>query len=140
MKRLIYFLLSILGLPLASCGDWNLKDAYGTPYVNFNIKARVVDGAGKPIKGIQAQVEYDKTNSDAKGNILLRTRHIDLPESLQIRFEDVDGVDNGGEFATREVFVEDVDAVKTGDKSGNWHRGDYEFNLGDVEMTILGEE
>jgi hypothetical protein len=85
-------------------------------------------------------VEYDKTNSNAEGNILLRTRHIDLPESSQIRFEDVDGADNGGEFATREVFVEDVDAVKTGDKSGDWHRGDYEFNLGDVEMTLDGEE
>ena len=140
MKRVIYFLLSLLGFPLSSCGNLGLMDAYGTPYVNFDIKARVVDGAGKPIKGIQAEVDYTQTSSDAKGNILLRTKLGAVPESVQICFEDIDGAKNGGEFAPCDLLIENIEAVKTGDKSGSWHHGDYELNIGDVAMKLDGEE
>ena len=60
MKRLIYLLLSLLGLPLASCEPAGLVDAYGTPYATFEPKDRVAEEEVKPVKsdiGDDADVE-----------------------------------------------------------------------------------
>ena len=139
MKRLIYLLLSLLGLPLASCENWGLVGEYGTPYVNFSVKARVVDEEGDPIKGIQAQIVKSYVNSkaysDEKGNILLRTNQLWDIDDVTLRFEDVDGPDNGGWFNTQEFIVDEDDIVQTGKPKGDWHEGDFELNVGDVSMS-----
>ena len=60
MKRLIYLLLSLLGLPLASCEPAGLVDAYGTPYATFEPKDRVAEEEVEPVKsdiGDDADVE-----------------------------------------------------------------------------------
>ena len=60
MKRLIFMLLSLLGLPLASCEPAGLVDAYGTPYATFEPKDRVAEEEVKPVKsdvGDDADVE-----------------------------------------------------------------------------------
>ena len=53
-------LLSLLGLPLASCEPAGLVDAYGTPYATFEPKDRVAEEEVKPVKsdvGDDADVE-----------------------------------------------------------------------------------
>lgn len=53
-------MLSLLGLPLASCEPAGLVDAYGTPYATFEPKDRVAEEEVKPVKsdiGDDADVE-----------------------------------------------------------------------------------
>ena len=53
-------LLSLLGLPLASCEPAGLVDAYGTPYATFEPKDRVAEDVVVPVKsdvGDDADVE-----------------------------------------------------------------------------------
>ena len=52
MKRLIYFLLSILGIAAMGCDREGSDDMcmYGTPYVTYKFNARVINPEGKPIK------------------------------------------------------------------------------------------
>ena len=39
MKKLLYMLLALLGISATGC----MRVEYGTPHVNFNLKARVID-------------------------------------------------------------------------------------------------
>ena len=57
MKKLLYMLLALLGISATGCDFGRVE--YGVPHVHFNLKARVVDEAGKPIEGI-----------DEKSNVL----------------------------------------------------------------------
>ena len=56
MRKLIYFLMTLLGFGAAAVGceggNFNQVAAYGAPYVVYRVSARVVDGEGTPIKGI----------------------------------------------------------------------------------------
>lgn len=141
MKRLIYFLLTLLGFGAVSCeesglgGGGNL-DAYGTPYVSYRITARVVNSEGVPIQGIEATGTDYETNSitvhsDEQGLISFTQRSFELPEGLRIY--DVDGEENGGEFKEKIVNVE----FKKVEDGESWNRGHYEADLGDVTLEHI---
>ena len=147
MKRLIYFLLSLLGFTAQSCdGVGNPFDdpvaMYGCPYANFTLSARVVTEEGEPIKDIILRNSNENSilnvnvSSDENGNILI-IDSIFLPslvEKIEVVFEDVDGEANGGEFATVEMDISDkVEQVAEGD--GGWYFGGYKADLGDVVLT-----
>ena len=52
MRKFICFMLTLLGFgAVVGCGE-DPVSAYGAPHVEFRVSARVVDEAGKPIKGI----------------------------------------------------------------------------------------
>ena len=60
MKRFIYFLFALLGFGAVACDNGSMDDVvaeYGCPHINFSLKARVVDEAGKPIEGIEVQTK-----------------------------------------------------------------------------------
>ena len=144
MKRFIYFLLSLLGFGTIACDNVSMKDVvaeYGCPHINFSLKARVVDEAGKPIEGIEVQTKdnafYADNYSDAEGNIDLNVSM--WPDTnIDLVFTDVDGEENGGEFETLELNISDkVVKVKEGD--GRWYQGEYAADLGDVTMTLKAE-
>ena len=144
MKRFIYFLLALLGVGAVSCDNDGWGDVvpeYGCPHMNFSLKARVIDEAGKPIEGIEVQTRngdfYMDNFSDAEGNIDLTTGM--WPNTnIDVIFTDVDGEENGGEFETLELNISDkVEKVKEGD--GRWYNGEYAADLGDVTMTLKAE-
>ena len=143
MKRFIYFLLALLGVGAVSCDNgWgDPVPEYGCPHMNFSLKARVVDEAGKPIEGIEVQTQnnafYADNYSDAEGNIDLKVGM--WPDTnIDLVFTDVDGAENGGEFETLELNISDkVEKVKEGD--GSWYKGGYKADLGDVVMTVKEE-
>lgn len=144
MKRFIYFLLALLGFGTIACDNGSMDDVvaeYGCPHINFSLKARVIDEAGKPIEGIEVQTKnnafYMDNYSDAEGNIDLQVSM--WPDTnIDLLFTDVDGKENGGEFATLELNIADkVEQVKEG--SGSWYEGSYKADLGDVVMTLKEE-
>ena len=143
MKRFIYFLLALLGVSAVSCdNDWfDVVAEYGCPHMNFSLKARVVDEAGKPIEGIEVQTKnndfYTDNYSDAEGNIDLNVSM--WPDTnIDLVFTDVDGAENGGEFETLNLNIADkVEQVAEG--SGSWYEGGYKADLGDVTMTLKAE-
>ena len=60
MKRFLYWLLTMLGFSsMVSCdGDINQHaDMYGTPSADYEIKGKVLDADGDPIKGIKVEVQ-----------------------------------------------------------------------------------
>lgn len=142
MKRFIYFLFVLLGFGGVACD--NMRDVvaeYGCPHMNFSLKARVVDEAGNPIKGIEVQTRngafYADNYSDAEGNIDL-TASMWPNTNIDLVFTDVDGAENGGEFETLELNIADkVEQVAEG--SGSWYEGGYKADLGDVVMTLKEE-
>lgn len=145
MKRLIYFLLTLLGFGAVSCEESGLGDGgnlneYGTPYASYRINARVVDSEGNPIGGIKVESQSGEEFgvSDTDGNINCEYRDSSL---ANIIFRDVDGLENGGEFENVVLawndFYKKLEKVEEGE---GWYQGVYELELGDVEMTLKSDE
>ena len=149
MKRLIYFLMALLGFGLTSCEDGEKSHfsgvvEYGCPHVNFALKARVVGQVGTPIQGIEVRLKgderfYNKTgfsdymgNIDAYGSVWPGSQY-------EVVFVDDDGEANGGQFESVELDI--TDKVRQTEKGDNrWYEGSYIAELGDVTMTLVADE
>lgn len=141
MRRLIFFLFGLLGFSAVSCekSDPGNLNAYGTPHVLFSLKARVIDEAGNPVKGIEvdANEHYWRDNkrfSDDKGLIDV-CGNVGPGDQYRVRFIDVDGEENGGEFETLELDITDR-VVKVSESSNGWCMGEYKAELGDVTLKL----
>ena len=144
MKRLLLFLLTLLGFSSAGCEEHFGVCEYGVPTASFSLKARVVDEAGNPIQGIEVRTKKgdyfeDRTgvsdylgNIDAHGSIWPGTQ-------CEVVFEDIDGPLNGGEFETLELDIKDK-VVQTEEGDGSWYNGGFAAELGDVTMTLKSED
>ena len=114
---------------------------YGVPTVDFAVKGRVVDGKGKPVKGLQVMLvnsEIDTDNlpdspyweqqlkrisdtTDAEGNFDVRTS--DRPwEKVRVMVTDIDGSKNGN-FEKKIVDVDFGDPEPTGGSVSSWKLG-----------------
>lgn len=93
---------------------------YGTMYDEYNpqylVSGRVVDSDGKPIKDLEVS-SSQWTTTDSEGRFRLGASY------ATIRIEDVDGVENGGEFEPREINIQD-----------KYSYGNYITDLGDIEL------
>ena len=151
MKRLIYFLMALLGFGSAGCEPESYGVAeYGVPMVNYQLKTRVVDSEGNPIKDIEVTVSEIEDFNNSWAYVLETTTQEDgtLANSrthgmmggfkLYIRLTDVDGEENGGEFEelVQSVNVNHLNKIEEGD--GNWYRGCYEVKVGDIVLEPKG--
>ena len=114
---------------------------YGVPTVNFDVKGRVVDAKGKPIRGMQVimiregmdaeSVPYDfpaegamssmVDTTDANGNFEVNVK--DTPwENKGILVRDIDGAKNGS-FESEVVNVEFGEPVLEGKEKSRWYLG-----------------
>lgn len=119
---------------------------YGVPTVDYAVKGRVVDPAGKPVKGVQVMLinsEIDPENlpespywdeqlkriadtTDAQGNF--EVRNTDRPwEQVRVIVRDIDGAKNG-KFENQ---VLDVEFGEPEGGSGNWKLGERK-----AEVTV----
>lgn len=113
MKRLIFYMLSLLGFGAVSCeglnGGGNL-DAYGVPFREYQMSARVVDAEGNPINGIKVSHGVSQDNPKSFEYVTITdsdgffSGYVD-EGSTYLRFEDVDGEANGGEFETKYLKI-----------------------------------
>ena len=142
MKRLLYLLLGLLGISATGCDFMRVE--YGTPHVHFNLKARVIDEAGKPIEGIEARVKESwgdyYQHFDNRTGVTNYLGEIDAHTSNMfsmdhtIIFLDPDGEANGGEFETLTVDIEN--ATQTEEGSDSWYDGAYTADMGTVTMKL----
>ena len=139
--------LTLLGFSgaMVSC-----RKEYGCPTTDYKLVGNVTDKKGKPIEGIRvairqhrhyensADVIYDQNDwyendtlyTDDKGAFqLIRSVHV-RPDDVKIVFEDIDGEENGGEYASAEAAPE-VTRTKKGDNS--WYGGTFEVQA-DVKL------
>lgn len=144
MKHLIYLLMTLVGFGCISSvndkesDDFEATPEYGCPHVNFSLKARVVDEAGAPIKGIKVCTDWieEYTNQDGEINI---NGSVFTGSQYMATFEDVDGEANGGEFETLVLDITDK-IEKVGEGSGNWYDGYFKAELGNVAMRLKGSD
>ena len=146
MRRFILFLFTLLGYGAmaTSCSE-DLRDneqpvEYGCPWVEFSIKARVVDADGKPIKGIEAKGGYSADYldyfqilglTDGDGNLNIESGDMSYPRYMLLT--DTDGEANGGEFQDKIVEIKgSFEQIKEGD--GRWFEGGYKAELGDITL------
>ena len=137
MKRLLNYILGLLGVGAASCIPVAM---YGAPHVEFSLSARVIDEAGNPIQGIEVrtksgqQFDHNTGYADYLGNIEAVSGSMWPDEQYEVVFLDVDGEYNGGEFESLELNIADkVKQTQKGD--GDWYQGSYKAELGDVMLT-----
>lgn len=141
------YILSLFGL--SSCEEIvkSITDEpcmYGMPYSDFTIKGTVTDESKKPVQGIRIIVDDSHevggelhvycsdtlyTDQDGKVDMKSRNSSVHWSSSVNVRMDDVDGEQNGGEFASREFSCK---PEKTKDGKG-WYAGAYEL---DVTTTL----
>lgn len=142
MKRILNYLLGLLGVGAASCIPVAM---YGTPHVEFSLSARVIDEAGNPIQGIEVRTksgqpfDHNTGIADYLGNIEAVSGDMWPGEQYEVVFLDVDGEYNGGEFESLELDISGkVKQTKKG--SGDWYQGSYKAELGDVTLTLKAQD
>ena len=122
---------------------------YGVPTVDFAVKGRVVDGNGKPVKGLRVTLinsDIDPDNlpdtphwkeqkarvsdtTDAEGNFNVRTT--DRPwEKVRVLVTDIDGNENGS-FEQQLLDVEFGEPVQGNKPVSSWNLGEK-----NAEVTV----
>ena len=136
--KLFRCLLPILGFALVeSCA----KDMYGCPYSDFQLKGTVTDTEGEPIEGIKVNLSGVKGGqgdayrqdegcyTDFEGIYIVTNQDFSTFDNLHLKFEDIDGIANDGEFETYELDV----AVEQTKKADGWFKGAFRAGA-DVEL------
>lgn len=109
MKKLIYLLMAALGF--VACEEEKML-MYGPMVSVYEIKTRVVDEAGTPINGIEVSMGSTAEDftpigqTDENGLYTLTLK--EYPTREVMRFTDIDGEANGGEFMDKSVNVKKV--------------------------------
>lgn len=143
VRKLLSGVLVLLGFTACDSDDpGNGLCDYGTPSADYQVKGKVLDPTGKPIKGVQVVVkdlnayfvkgekdyvvDYDTVYTDVKGEFESDKAHTFSIGSQEVLFHDVDGEENGGEFesATLKTDQMDISQIKEG---GSWYSGAYEL-------------
>jgi putative lipoprotein (rSAM/lipoprotein system) len=136
--KIIVLLLGSFGM-FSACND-EMPLEYGMPHADFEIKGTVTNNTtSQPIQNIRVvrphfpDVESecectprpgDTIYTDKNGQYAFAFRDSPGP-NYRLKFEDVDGEDNGGLFETKEIegkFIQN-DQVKKGD--GRWYNGKF---------------
>jgi len=133
-KKLIAFILSIIGISVVSCSK------YGAPYLEFKLKGKITDTLDNPIGNIRVNIQEGgysarKTYTDMEGNYFIDTDMEDYSiaknfpfenTTIMIKVEDTDGEENGGEFATQIITfpLKKSDNIKEKEKKKDkWYKG-----------------
>ena len=125
-EKLLLAAATLLGFATACDSNKRQTDMYGTPYNNYNIKGKVTDKAGQPIKGIEvrsnAALPTPEATTRADGTYDLAGQGIG--NMARVTFTDTDGPANGGDFAEKTVDIEFTEAERTAQGKG-WDQGSF---------------
>ena len=127
LKRLLFATFAVVLVSACS------KTQADNPYMLFEIQGRVLDTDGNPIQGIQVSSgQADVVTTNVNGVFAFYGRIV--PSSLVVlTFEDKDGEENGGWFASLSKDIS-VNEKTPGSESGNY-KGTY--FAGGVEVILL---
>ena len=127
--KIIVLLLGCSGV-LTGCEFY--RDEYGMPSADFELKGTVTSSVtSEPLKNIRVirSVGYEKQSGDTiytDGNGKYAYTFSGFPGlKFPLKFEDIDGEANGGQFLTKEIEVTftQADLEKKGD--GHWYSGKF---------------
>ena len=124
--RIIVLLLGCFGL-LYSCEkpkpEYGMLVEYGTPSGEYVLKGIITDKeTSNPIQNIQIVQYGDTIYTNAEGKYMLLGHGFN---EFHIRIKDIDSVENGGYFQSKEIeggFTKE-DQVEQGD--GKWYDGKF---------------
>ncbi len=155
-KSLIGSLLSLLGFP--ACNPFIIFDQpdlygppveYGAPSANYVFRGEAVNEENSPVKGIRIVVapkglenkyEIDTLYTDAQGKASRQlTYNWPDTEALQVKFEDVDGPENGS-YQNLVLNNSELDIQKTAEGSGTWYQGEFTIQAKAVLKKNMEEE
>ncbi len=137
MKKIITKSLPILGftIPMFGC---DAPEMYGTPWADYEVKGKVLDADGDPIKGIKVSLIEDQYNSQSTQSLENGTFKVCLGtipfDKLKLTAQDIDGAENGGEFEEKTVEL-DFSKIKYMGESDGWYHGKKS-----LEQDIVLEE
>jgi putative lipoprotein (rSAM/lipoprotein system) len=148
--RIITGLLALLGF--SGCNVFFDDDGggsklmYGSPRADFEIKGRVTDADGDPVRDIKIVVgstdsagyEFGVGITDAHGFYRVTGGDWFGGSDITVAAEDIDGDKNGGDFAAGTVKVE----VKGEDYIGgddDWYMGKFTKTV-DFELQLKSED
>ena len=153
VESLLSGALALLGF--AGCS--NIKDApdlYGTPSVDYKVIGTVTDEQGKPLKDIQVvlvdpyayhyfddngqpylngrdsisgDIYPDTTYTDKNGKFASHKVKSGSSQKLVMKFQDIDGEANGGEFLQKQLTKNDFNEKRI-KKGKGFYKGEYEYS------------
>ncbi len=133
-NALITLILSILGFSTA-CESLDEYGApvveYGAPTATFIVKGKVSSNDNNSIPNIRVSMGVDTAYSDKNGNYEVSQQYSPTDAKFRMKFEDVDGVDNG-EYSSVDTVARFENPAFTGG-DGNWNKGETESQL-DIKM------
>lgn len=113
---------------------------YGVPSVRYCVKGNVTDEDGNPIKNIKASVKtgpygeegtlyypIDSTMTDVDGKFTMDNLYDYMGYNQKLILEDIDGEENGGEFQSDTLSLDQLDVKQVEPSSGAWDTGKYEL-------------
>ncbi len=116
-NRLFLSALTLLGFGGCSEGGgffnglFNEPDMYGVPLVDYRFMGELTDADGNPIKGIEVKVSSDEKVSATDDKGAFKKDFTAYADGFhEVTFTDVDGEENGGEFAQKKINVEWTDS------------------------------
>ncbi len=125
-KSFSYFILGLLGFSTA-CHQTLVM--YGTPPpIDTRVSGKVTDVDGNPIQGIQVGGYNRTVLTSADGSYEISGESF---QTIRLIFTDIDGPDNGGEFAGQSFTGTFTEADRTGDRS---------FERTGIDVTMQPEE
>ena len=125
-KRIIKIFDKVILLLLGFSGTFYSCREYGMPEAEFQINGTVMDKTGKPIQNIQVARLWSSEYGDTlyTGTEGKYSFHGMSPE-FHLKFEDIDSVENGGEFETQEIRTRLTQADQVEKGEGKWNNGKY---------------
>lgn len=134
-ELIIGAILSLLGFSsIVGCG----RLEYGSPYATFKVNGDVkAADTGKPIEGVVVKFFpdesipewYDELQSDKDGKVSESFTASPREKNIMLTFEDVDGEEHGGLFASDTLRAKDLNITFVEDKKSTWHQGDYDITF-----------
>lgn len=152
--KIISFFLVLLGF--SACGDDDENDPticlYGSPSAKYTVKGKVVSAENKdnPIRNIrvvlidnvdESKYDYipgDTVTTDNEGQFEVQRHYFPaIDNKLKIKFEDVDGEENGLFLDKEEVI--DFKEINPVDE-GTWYKGEFIKDMNTVELSPKTED
>ena len=134
-------ILSLLGFTSCDKEDFgdNYREAraeYGMPHATFKVIGEVkAADSSKPIEGIVVRFSREDDNnrtwetaefkSDKDGKVDGSTQAWPSEEGIMLTFEDIDGDENGGQFAPDTLRAKDLQIKFVENPEKGWNKGVY---------------
>lgn len=154
VESLLSGALALLGFTGCSSEINEVICLYGSPSVDYQVRGTVTDTQGKPLKNIQVILSnpdtyyyYDDNGQpylngcdSISGEVCPDTIYTDKDgkfashkvmsfstEKILVKFQDIDGEANGGEFQEKSFTKDDFDKKEL-KKSNSWYSGEFEYS------------